>query len=26
VRIVPTQLGDNAAVLGAAVFAYGQPS
>jgi glucokinase len=26
VRIVPSQLGDNAAVLGAAVFAYGQPS
>jgi glucokinase len=26
VRIVPTQLGDEAAVLGAAVFAYGQPA
>lgn len=25
VRIVPAQLGDNAGVLGAAVFAYGQP-
>jgi glucokinase len=26
VRIVPTQLGEDAGVLGAAVFAYGQPS
>ncbi len=26
VRIVPSQLGDNAAVLGAAIFAYEQPS